>query len=126
MAKKDYFNNLFVDIKNDTRNTWKVINNILKPENKTISEKPERILYENHLFDTNEEISTIFNSHFSTIGKKISESFQNIPTNKQLNNIRSPVNSFKFGYVTCHDVKSALLSLKNKSCHISLCIRYRF
>ena len=79
----------------------------------------ESILSENRTYETTEEICSIFNTHFSNVGKKISETFQNIPNDGTLNDIRSPVNSFHFTYVTCEDIKYAISSLKNKSCHIS-------
>ena len=119
-AKKDYYNNLFNTIKNDTKRTWKIINNIIKPSRKNNSNLIKTILFNNRIYDEPDKIASLFNAHFSTIGKKISESFQNTSNAGQTNNIRSPVNSFSFSYVTPQNVKLAILSLKNKSCHISM------
>ena len=119
-AKKDYYNNLFSDIKRDTKQTWKVINSILKPGNKSSSNLVKNIVIGNQTYENTEEIANIFNTHFSTVGKNISESFQFDPNLRNFDNIRSPVNSFKFNHVTSEDVRYAILSLKNKSCPISM------
>ena len=119
-ARKDYYKNLFISIKNDTKRTWKIINNIIKPNRKYNSNIIKTILFNNRIYDEPEKIASLFNTHFSTIGKKISDSFQNTSHGAQRNNIRSPVNSFSFSFVTSQNVKLAILSLKSKSCHISM------
>ena len=61
------------------KQTWKVINKILKPDKEKHSSSIESILYENNIYNDSDQFANIFNQHFSSVGQKISETFQNLP-----------------------------------------------
>ena len=79
MSKKNYHSKLFSDIKKDCKQTWKVINKILKPDKERHPYSIESILYENNIYNDSDQFANIFNQHFSSVGQKISETFQNLP-----------------------------------------------
>ena len=106
-AKQDYYGRLFNDFKGNCRDTWKAINNILKPKRS----KNSAI---NNESSADKELANAFNRHFSTIGKRISDTicsdvdFKNYLTDINL------VNSFFFAPTTNHDIRAIINSLKNK------------
>ena len=117
-AKKTFFENKFKNFKRDIKQTWSIINSILKPH-KTKTEPIIKPFFHNNVFlDEDSEIATIFNDHFSTVGSRISESISVQSENDPLSFMSSVniSNSFFLRPVSVFDVSLIINSLKNKSC----------
>ena len=121
IAKINYYEALFLRIKNNVRKTWKVINSIISrkvnPGNNTI----KMIVVNGLNLTTDYEISEAFNDHFSSIGRRIDESFPSpIDLNaiSEFNSVISPTNSFFFSPISSYDVESIIDKMENKSSHI--------
>ena len=71
LAKKNYFSNLLEKEKNNMRNTWKVINSIIRP--KTIKHT-EKFTLGNKTMTCPKQIATEFNRYFANIGPKLASS----------------------------------------------------
>ena len=107
-AKKTYFQNLFNDIKKDTKKTWSIINEIIRPNcNKNASEI-KSIIHNDSLIIQPNTIASIFNSYFPFVGKIISDAFSNGNHFQNFAIQNSPVNSFFFSYVNNEDVRNII------------------
>ena len=118
-AKKSYFHNLLNSVKSDTKKTWKIINNIIR--SKQINNKTEikSISHDNEIITNSYDIASKFNSHFISIGKKISDSIDSNNLADPLSYLKtSPTNSFFFSKIYRFDIQNIILQLKNKSCSI--------
>ena len=71
LAKKNYFSDLLEKEKNNMRNTWKVINSIIRP--KTIKHT-EKFTLGNKTVTCPKQIATEFNKYFANIGPKLASS----------------------------------------------------
>ena len=118
-AKNKYLTDLFEKFKKDTKNTWKEINNLIKGGNRFKDVGVECLDDEGCKVRGNERIAEIFNSHFSTIGQRISNT---ISCNERdhlqfLSHISMP-NSFFLNPISAINVENAIGNLKNKSSNI--------
>ena len=69
LAKRNYFTNLLEKEKNNMRNTWKVLNSIIRPNNyKKCSEK---FVSNNEIYTCPDQIATKFNQYFANIGPEL-------------------------------------------------------
>ena len=112
-AKKLYFGDLFIQLRNNIRKTWSVISSVLKPFHQTQKNKGiKSIIFDNVIYERDEDISNLLNEHYSTIGKKISESFSssNLPCNAH-----HVTNSLYLQRTSALEVKKIILALRNKS-----------
>ena len=116
-SKKTYFSNLFKEIKGNMKKIWTVLNELLKPNINRRGLKVKSLLIDGKIFDDNSAISNIFNNHFSSIGSKISQEFQEI--NHQITTSNSISNSFFFRNIQTNDVVQIIDRMKNKSCPIN-------
>ena len=116
-AKREYYRNKFQDSKNDVRKTWNIINSILKPHSDKKNLGITSIVSNNEIYVEKNQIASIFNEYFSSIGSKISDSIPVDPdiTPSQFMSSISIQNSFVFHPIFTHDVKSVILNLKNSS-----------
>ena len=74
LAKRNYFTNLLEKEKNNMRNTWKVLNSIIRPKNyKKCSEK---FVSNNEIYTCPDQIATKFNQYFANIGPELASSIQ--------------------------------------------------
>ena len=121
-SKRAYYENKFSEYKTDLKQTWKVINSILRPRNDQCKQPLKKIIIANSEYSENQDIANILNDYFVKVGKNIADS---ISTNendhlKYLSN-NNFVNSFYFSPVTAQDITSIILSQKNKSGNINSC-----
>ena len=69
LAKKNYFSNLLENENNNMRNTWKILNSILRPNSsKKCSEK---FVSENDVYTCPNKIASKFNDYFANIGPQL-------------------------------------------------------
>ena len=119
-SKKLYFHNLLNSIKSDIKKTWKIINNFIR--SKQINKKFEinSIVNDNEIITDKNDIASIFNTHFTSIGKKISDSIESNNLADPLSYLRtSPTNSFFFSKISSLDIQNIIVKFKNKSCPIN-------
>ena len=115
-SKKRYLTNLLDSIKSNMKKTWSVLNGLLKPKLNNNISHIKSILLEGTVFEDGAQIGNLLNHHFSTIGSKISQSFE--PSDHFIASSSSILNSFFFHRVTPNEVAGIIDKLKNKSCHI--------
>ena len=117
-AKAQYFNAKFKQFENDISQTWKTINDILRPggSNKTSSVK--KLIINDTIYDNETDIAQQFNSFFTNIGKNIADEIPDSHTDIHQYLKGNFLNSFYFTPVTQNEVSRLIISLKNKSGHI--------
>ena len=115
-AKKQYYNNLFLSIKNNIKKTWQTINNTLKPFRSRNSNLIEKIVY-NNVETRGSEVSEAFNWHFASVGERINRSFQSTGARCMLQS--STPNSIFISDVSTDEIINIVTSMKDKPCHIS-------
>ena len=120
-SKIKYYNNKFEEVKRDIKQTWRLINNVLKP--KSNKQNVIRKIVENDVTYVNsKEIGDKINDFFVNIGRNIAESVGSEPRDhlKFLKHVNQ-TNSFFFRPVTSHEISNMIKSLKNKSSNINTC-----
>ena len=119
-AKLEYYENKFNSVKNDIKQTWRIINGVLKPKTHSRQNVISKLILNNKTYVLGDEISNIFNDFFVNIGRDIAESVDSGPDDHRqyLNHINQP-NSFFFRPVTPIDISVIIKSLKNKSSNIN-------
>ena len=115
-AKLNYYENKFNSVKNNIKQTWRVINNVLKPKINVKKNYIKKIILNNTIYENGSDMSEIFNDFFISIGVNIAESVDCGPDDhkKYLDHINQP-NSFFFRPVTHIDISVIIKSFKNKS-----------
>ena len=114
-SKRDYFSMKFNQFHGDSKNTLKVINNILKPNRRNNNKKSiKKIIMNNVEYSDNQVISDKFNEFFISIGKNIAESLPNQGDHLHYLEGDYP-NSFYFSPINHLDIKIIISSLKNKT-----------
>ena len=113
-AKKLYLSNLLESIKSNMKQTWSVLNGLLKPKLNRNQNYIKSLLLNGVIFDNSQDISRIFNDHFSTIGSKISQSFGH--SSHFISSFSSISNSFFFFGTTPAGVSMIIDNLKTKPC----------
>jgi hypothetical protein len=117
-AKAAYYHSKFDQCKNDIKRTWQSINEVLVRGNSTDEQDlPSQINQDGTTFTNHKSIANALNKHFSTIGLKISNSFQN--SNAQQINYNDYLTQnietqFSFHPVTTLEVEAAINDLKSK------------
>ena len=86
----DYYKNKFNELNGNIRETWKIINNILRGNRRKSVKTIRKLVCNNVTYDSETDIANIFNNYFSTIGKNIAESVEN--SNKNVLDYFSNVN----------------------------------
>ena len=122
-SKKKYYEKLFDELGNNMRKTWSTINNILQSHKNKKKSEIKSIIFNDTTYNDTSEIAQIFNNHFSTVGQNIDQSIP-LPDESQSNPLSylssfSSQGSFFFAPVSSLRVSNVILSLKNKSAHIS-------
>jgi len=112
-SKRDYFTRKLTEYRNDTKNTWRLINNTLRPNHKTNRNRIKQILTDEGYITDDNKIADTMNEYFVNVGQNIAHSMEIIDKNPldyiQTNNPQS----FFFSPITEHNVQSTILSLKN-------------
>ena len=109
-AKREYYNHKFDLYRKDVKGTWAIINDILKPGRKKKCNSIRRIIFDNRILETDEEISKAFNNYFSNIGRKIGDSVDKVDVDPCSFVTGNHVDSFFFHPVTASDINSIVLS----------------
>lgn len=114
ISEKLYFKNLLESNKNNLRNTWKILNQIIN-RNKTTMKK--KVIFKHNGVDINNEqdIANKFNNYFVNIGKELTNTMQ--PTDvSHTKYLRGTYNNTLYLYpATSEEVYNILLNLKNSS-----------
>jgi hypothetical protein len=70
-SKRTYYENKFSEYKHDLKQTWKVINNILKPRNHELNRSIKKIVIDNNEYTQDVDIANTINDYFVKVGKKL-------------------------------------------------------
>ena len=115
-AKINYYQEIFNSCHNDSKATWKHINNILNRNRNSSSSLPEKLLFDNNEITNKQEIINSFNTHFSQIGKKIANSMITSSADSYGHYLTNPTtNCFTFREVTREAVKKCISELASKT-----------
>ena len=98
------------------KKTWTVLNGLIKPGHKRNGISIKSLLIEGEIFTDDFEICNILNNHFSTIGKKICDSFED--TEHYITTLTNVSNSLFFKNTTPNDISKIINKMKNKACNI--------
>ena len=114
-AKMSYFHNRFNKFKNDMKNTWITIRNIIN-SNKKLSEMPSSFSINGNTTSDKQTIANEFNSFFTDIGQKLAANIVP-PNNKTFYDfLRNPCNTqFQFQPILVDDTLKIIDELKPKS-----------
>ena len=116
LARKSYYETLFMRIKNNIRKTWKVINSIISNKSKSDNRSVKMLVVDDINLNKDSDIAAAFNNHFSTIGKKINESLPNPTVSNDITtymSTASPSNSFFFSPISSRDIESLIDTMEN-------------
>ena len=119
-ARDDFYAKLFDKFKNDAKQTWKAINDLIKGnDSHSSSSIIDHLNVGGSFIRENKDISDALNLHFSTIGERISNS-NNSSFDDHLRFVmhKSTPNSFYFRPISTQNIKEAIDKLNNKSCSI--------
>ena len=109
--KKKFFSDLFENSRNDLKNTWKIINNLISKHHKTT--EINRIICSNITYTDSSDIANVFNNFFCSIG---SEYDSHIPASDmdpcKFININYP-SLFSLERVSPFEVEFHIQNLKN-------------
>ena len=113
LAKQNYLKNKFDRCKHDTKQTWDIINNIIRPGNKNAL--IQKLILDDTSLSKPSEIANAFNLHFSNIGKKL-KSALTVPSTLSYEQYLPPRNphSLFLSPTTSMEVTQTIKKLKNK------------
>ena len=83
IAKRNYYFNMFSIHKNDIKQTWNTISEILNRHIEKIEKLRKKIIYNDKTLTNEQDIADKFNSFFASGGAQLSSSFEqsdNIPS----------------------------------------------
>ena len=114
-AKIEYYNNKFSKFKNDMKNTWATIKEIICKSNRK-RKTPEYYIIENEKVTNENIIVQEFNKFFANVGPKQAQEIIS-PANKHFTDfLKNPLhNKFQFDQVTHNTVSKIIDSLKPKT-----------
>ena len=115
MEKKNYFTNKFNDHKNDIKQTWKIINNVLNKS--SVKAQISQIEHNGTLISEPNVLSETFNTYFANIGETLAKNIP--PVNKSFfDYLENPVaNTIFFTPVTVYELCNIINDLPNKKSH---------
>ena len=116
-AKKKYFSNLLKEVRHNMKRVWTVLNGLLKPGIKRNGKQVESLVDNGTVLSNDEEISNCLNKHFSEIGMKISNEFDDV--DHHITSTNSIPNSLFFRETHPEDILKIIDGMKNKSCNIN-------
>lgn len=112
-AKKDYYHNKFLELSNDIKKTWTLINSVIN--GRKHKESLPNIFYDDiKSYSGAKSIADGFNDFFSSIGSKIAENIPNSESNFHSFLGEKNNTNFNFGIVTKKNLLYALNKLKSK------------
>jgi len=115
IAKKNYYENLFLKYRCDIKNTWNTINSIMC-RSKSKKEFPNKFLVNNFYINEEKEIVTEFNKYYVNIGQTLADKIQQ-PRNKSYKDyLYNEINSrFEFHEINKETVIKVIDTLKSKT-----------
>jgi len=114
-AKTTYYQHQFTKFKNDMKNTWVTIKDIMN-KNKNESTMPEHFFIQNEKVSNKQAIVNNFNSYFSNIGPELASNISPPPNKHFSDFLQNPFpNDFTFNNVTEAIVIKTIDSLKSKT-----------
>jgi len=115
-AKTAYYRSCFEKYKDDTKNTWKTIKNIINKDSLK-SNFPETFKINNERESSPKKIADAFNEYFVQIGPQLANSTQNPASNRSHRDyLLTPITtSFQFKNVSVSDVQKIIKELKSKT-----------
>ena len=110
--KTKFYADLFENSKNDLKNTWKIINNLISKTKKT--KEISRIVCSNTIYTSNVDIANAFNNFFCSIGSQYDSDIPNSDTDPcQFINVSHLQNYFFLEPVSPIEVNYHIQNLKN-------------
>ena len=108
-SQKIYYQNLFAS-SNDTKTTWRRINNVLHPKR---SKTQLKLKADGHVITEPSSLASTFNNHFSGVARALDA---NIPVlnDSPITNVRSNPNSFVFRNTDAAEITNIIRSFKSK------------
>ena len=111
LAKKEYYERKFEEYKKNIRETWKIINDVIRNKSKS-KFSIKKLIVDDEVFENPKDVANILNNHFCNVGSDIAKSFKsNFNDHKRYlgtNNIQS----LFLCPVLPQDIKSIILNLK--------------
>ena len=115
-AKLQYYQEIFSSCHNDSKTTWKHINNILNRNRNPSSALPEKLHFDGNELTNKQDIINSFNTHFSQIGQKIANAMNTSPVHSYEHYLTNQTtHSFNFREVTRDAVKKCISELASKT-----------
>ena len=109
-AKAEYFANKFNETQGDMKETWRTINNVIKP---TCNSNNDIKIIDNNISVNNDEIPNAFVEYFTGIAQKLSTQLPTSP-NTVSHYLKDRINeSFFMSPVMSNEVSNAISVLKN-------------
>ena len=119
-SKKTYYFEKFVNYKDNMKKTWSLINSIIRQKNSSSGSLVQKLLLDGNVHTEECAISEIFNDFFVNIGSRIAQKIPQCNTS-HTDFLRGDFpSSFFMHPVTTSQISAIILSLKNKSCEISV------
>jgi potassium voltage-gated channel Eag-related subfamily H protein 8 len=115
LAKKSYFESCFSKYRNDMRNTWSTIKDVLNKQKET-NTPPKEFYLEDTIISNPKDIANAFNNYFINIGPQLATNIvqpDNIAFSDYL--ITPTDHIFDFQRVTTTEVMKVIDNLKNKT-----------
>ena len=117
-TKKQYFNDKFNNCVQDSKKTWKYLNNLIRPNN-IKKDKISLTLPCDTLISDPVEVANTFNEHFCTIGEKLDRSTPIVNSNP-LSYLNRHNRSFYYAPCCAAEIKLIIDSFKNKRVNIDV------
>ena len=111
-SRIDYFENLFTNVKNDTKKTWNLINGFLKPINRRKNNSIKSLICNGIEYKANQDIFGKLNHLFASIRQDISNYFKS--TGELPQDFQTISNSILFREVSPSHIESIISRMKNK------------
>jgi len=114
-AQQDFFKSKFDSIKNDSKKTWKYINQLIKSKSRhSITELKENGI----LIDDPEKIAKKFNEYFTNVASDLDNQIPVI-NDDPLKFISDHNSSFFFSPCTSQEIENCIKSFKSKNCSVN-------
>ena len=114
-AKLQYYTDRFQKYKNDMKQTWKTINEVLKRSPKQ-NKVPDMILKGTQQIDNKLDIANCFNSYFVNMAKELTKNNDNIISEDINIYLNDPtLTQFKFQQISTQDIIDIITDMKPKT-----------
>ena len=112
-AERAYYQEQFELNRNDLRNSWKVIKNIIQKSEYKLSGNHEEFVINNKITSDGKEIANGFNNYFVNIGRSFAQHITS--TTNPLSYINTNINSIYIPEILKNEIQTVIYSLKNSS-----------